>query len=370
MKKLIVSALALSALFISCEKESLIPETDSNAITPNALMQRGSESNSFGVSEEYPYEIYNPGEGEAYLLLEEGLANLFSEDASGGTTDIARGIWLIESGNNYAHMTLQDPENPYLKDYDETYSKERSITLDLVEGKLQNSDIKAEIIRTYNDVSNEINAETMLQLVDLQFLSIDGDRISLSLVERYYVNAVFSSASPYSPPTVDPASKDKYTGLFKEECGSTMNGSGSWKDAQRRVKRALPKPSYVNRSKFNSNVFSFNSFGLPHAAGNTRHLDGTYLPGHPNALFIAHRTNTLSPSVCLLISEQNAYAQAMVNQLHAVLGKRNHWDGVAWFRVDKSTPFNQYVNWGYYADLATWPTMPNNHKITLPWVTK
>lgn len=367
MKKLILSALALSTLFISCEKESLLPEADPNNGISNSLTSRSSGSD-FGVSEEYPYEIYNPGEGETYLLLEEGLADLFSEDASGGTTDIARGIWLIESGNNYAHMTLQDPENPYLKDYDENYSKERSITLDLVEGRLQNSDIKAEIIRTYNDVSNEINNETMLQLVDLQFLSLDGDRISLNLIERYYVNAVFSSASPWSPPTVDPASKDKYAGLYTEECGSNVNDSGSWKDAQRRVKRALPKPAYVNRSKFNSNVFSFNSFGLPHAAGNTRHLDGTYLPGHPNALFVAHRTSTLSRSECLSVAEQNAYAQAMVDQLHAVLGKRNHWDGVAWFRVDRSTPFNQYVNWGYYADLATWPTMPNNHKITVPWV--
>jgi hypothetical protein len=81
-----------------------------------------------------------------------------------------------------------------------------------------------------------------------------------------------------------------------------------------------------------------------------RYLDGSYLLGHPNALYSRHIGPT--PQLdCVQINEQANYAQTAADQLQAIVGKRYYWDGVSYFRMKEAGSNSTF--WWYEAYLSS-----------------
>lgn len=347
--------LALLALtfFGSCTKESdLTAEIHNHKKT--------------GVDEDYPYEIYDPGEGEVYLLLESGLQDVFAEGAENDPTEISRAIWLWESGINYFHL---DPGNEVqmsmVSGYEDIIIISREVTITLEQGEVLNSDIQSQLILTNDDILEQIGGLVKHNVTDVQFVELDNNELKLNIVSKFYTSPIVSAASTWlSPPVVDPATVNKRIGS-QTVCGSVGWVRGVWDDVESRVKKALPQPVFIQYNGFYTNVVQFHTYGFQVGS---KYIDGSYLPGHANALYTYHQQHVPAGN-CLPIIEQNTYQQALADQLHAKLAKRYYWDGIASLNVANNLIGPSGLTlWSYKVYFATWPFKPTSHSPLTPSV--
>ena len=320
-------------LAFSCTKETSEMETPAPVKT--------------GAADEAPYEVYEP-QGEAYLELEDGIMKHFSNEATAVSCDITKGIWLWESGINYWFPSVEfSEEDAFVSGYEYEVIDERNIQLNLINGAFENASLRSEFVSTYEDVSSRVGEGLEHALTDVQFVELVGDVITLRVKSVFYLNPVFTTYS--TTPTVPTATMDKMAG-YKGSCSFAPLQTGSWHDVAKRVRSVLPTANTISRGRLYSNVFEFSSY--PATIGK-RYIDGSYLPGNQNAIFSAHNP-PLTATTCILISQQNAYAQAMVNQINGILVKRTYWDGVARLVIHPNTTTpGSNCSWGFYLDLAT-----------------
>ena len=300
-----------------------------------------------GVSPEAPFEVYEP-QAEAYVELEEGLMQYLSREATAENCEVTKGIWLWETGINYWFPSTELAEdNSFVSGYEDEVIDERSIQLSLENGEFETQSLRAEFVTTYEDVDSRVGEGLEHAFTDVQFVELVGDVITLKVKSVFYLNPSYSSYS--GTPTVPSATMDKMAG-YKGTCSYAPVQKGSWEDAARNVRSALPKPNTVVRGRYYSNVYEYSTY---QASIGKRYIDGSYLPGNANSLYSSHQA-PLSASTCLLISEQNSYAQAMANQIDRILVKRTYWDGVARFVIHPNTASpGSTCSWGFYLDLAT-----------------
>ena len=300
-----------------------------------------------GVSSEAPFEVYAP-QAEAYVELEEGLLEYLGREATASSCEVTKGIWLWETAMNYWFPSVEfDQANAFVADYDEEIIDERTIEMNLSGGAFETSLLRTEFITTYEDVERRVLDGLDHVVTDVQFVDLQGDVISLKVKSVYYLNPVFSSLS--ATPQVPSATLDKMIG-YKATCSYAPVPTGAWEDAARNVKSVFPRPHYVSHKKYFSNVYEYSSYA---SSLGKRYLDGSYLPGNPNALYSHHRFS-VTASTCIYIPEQNSYAQAFANQIDGILVKRTYWDGISRLIIhpNVSIPAGN-ASWGFYLDLAT-----------------
>lgn len=320
-------------LAFSCTKES----EEMNAV--NTLKT--------GVSPEAPFEVYEP-QAEAYVELEEGLMEYLSREATAANCGVTKGIWLWETGINYWFPSVEfAEENSFVSGFEDEVIDERSVQLSLDNGEFETQSLRAEFVNTYEDVASRISGGLQHALTDVQFVELVGDVITLKVKSVFYLNPVFTSYS--GTPTVPSATMDKMAG-YKGNCSFAPLSSGAWEDAANNVKFSLPKPLKVSHSRFYSNVYEYSTYA---GIVGKRKLDGSYLPGNSNPLFAYHLA-PLPANTCLIIAEQNAYAQNLANQIDRMLVKRTFWDGVSRLAIHPNTTSpGSNCSWGFYLDLAT-----------------
>lgn len=312
-----------------------------------------SEESSFvkalktGMAPDAPYEVYET-QGEAYLELETGLLEHLGREATASSCDVSKGIWLWETGINYWFPSVElAEENSFVSDFEDEVIDERSIQLNLQNGEFETQSLRAEFVNTYEDVASRVSGGLDHAFTDVQFIDLVGDVITLKVKSVFYLNPVYSAYT--GTPTVPSATMDKMAG-YKGACSFSPVNRGSWGDAAINVKAALPRARTISRSRFYSNVYEFATYST---SMGKRYLDGSYLPGNANSLYSYHKP-PLAATTCLFVSEQNAYAQAMANQIDRILVKRTYWDGIARFVVHPNTSApGSNCSWGFYLDLAT-----------------
>ena len=317
-----------------------------------------------GVASEAPFEVYAP-QAEAYVELEEGLLEYLGREATASSCEVTKGIWLWETAMNYWFPSVEfDQANAFVADYDEEIIDERTIEMNLSGGAFETSLLRTEFITTYEDVERRVLDGLEHVVTDVQFVDLQGDVITLKVKSIYYLNPLFSLNS--GGPQVDPAVYPKMAG-YAQFCsiGAT---TGCWKDAQKRIKKVLPKPRYVKWYGLTANVYSFDTYLT---IAHNRYIDGTYLPGRPNAILPHHKPAQgsfgISSLTCMLPPEQDVYAQAMVNQISTMIGKQQYWDGIAYLRVDENNiGLTNECAWGYQVNLATHYTYPSTHQKLSP----
>lgn len=309
---------------------------------------------------EAPYEIYLP-QGEAYLELESGLVEYLGGQASFATCELSKGIWLWETGINYWFPSPEfAEENSFISSFDEEIIDERSVQMSLLDGEFSTADLREEFISTYEDVSSRVSQGFEHAFTDVQFVELQSDVMLLKIRSVFYSNPGFSQYS--GTPTVPSATMDKKVGRI-EDCNHQAVGQGAWRDATVNVKSVLPRPTPFNSIPMYSNLVSFTT-DLNN--GSRKYINGEYLPGTSQAIFPAHSGN-LNEGTCLYIVEQNAYAQAMANQIDAVIGKQQYWDGVSSFSVNLlRAQFNNECNWYYNLTLAKHFTYPEGWQKLTP----
>lgn len=299
-----------------------------------------------GLAPEAPYEIYEP-QGEPYLALENGLLENIGHEATASTCDVTKGIWLWESGLNYWFPSVEfEVANSFVSDFEEEIIDERVIQMNLSGGEFDNQSLRAEFIRTYEDIESRVLGGLAHAVTDVQFVDLQDDVITLRVKSIFYLNPAFSAH--VAGPTVPPATLDKMVGNAVTCSGGPT--SPAWGDAARNVKSVLPKPLITQHNWHYSNVFEYSSYT---SSLGKRYWDGSFLPGNINALYSNHKP-PINSTKCLYIIEQNAYAQLLVDQIHTKLAKRIYWDGVSRFVIhsNKAVP-SGYCTWGFYLDLAT-----------------
>ncbi len=300
-----------------------------------------------GVASEAPYEVYEP-QGVPYEDLEAGLLENLSGEATAATCEVTKGIWLWETGMNYWFPSVEfDHENSFVSGYDEEIIDERMIQLNLISGEFDNLSLRAEFVSTYEDIESRVLDGLAHAVTDVQFVDLQDDVITLRVKSIFYLNPQFTVYP--GTPTVPSATVDKMMG-YKATCSYGPVQSGAWQDAAGNVKSVIPRPHYISHSKYYSNVFEYSSYA---GSLGKRFLDGSYLPGNSNALFNHHSSPAMA-TTCILISEQNSYAQALANQIDGILVKRTYWDGISRLIIHPNiTVPAGNSSWGFYLDLAT-----------------
>lgn len=300
-----------------------------------------------GLAPDAPFEVYEP-QGEAYLVLEEGLVEHLGREATAASCEVTKGIWLWETGINYWFPSAEfAEENSFVSGFEDEVIDERSIQLNLQNGEFETQSLRAEFVNTYEDVVSRVSGGLDHAFTDVQFVELVGDVITLRVKSVFHLNPVFTAYS--ATPTVPSATMDKMAG-YKGSCSYAPLQTSSWEDVARNVRTVLPKPNTVSHGRLYSNVYEYSSYL---GSVGKRYINGSYLPGNSNSLFSAHNS-PLAATTCLSISEQNAYAQAMVNQISGILAKRTYWDGVSRLVIHPNTTTpGSNCSWGFYLDLAT-----------------
>lgn len=339
MKKLIVSALALSVLFISCDKEALLPETDSSQENSKSTVLE----NYARESEEFPYEFYNPEEEE---VLEESLIDLFTEGSEQHTTKIEKAIWLWESGTNYFHPSPnnENSEN-YVSHFDNIITTSKEVFFDVEENEISNEVLKEKMVQTHEEILSTIDESTIHYVTDVQFNEIVDGQLSLQVVSFFYVNPViFSGPGDPTPITL----VDKKAGK-KQDCQSIGVLSGAWTDVA--ILANGPRPNIITIPKIYGNVYTISSFGNPMYIFN--------MPSNSGALA------TANVNACIPGADINIYGTYYYKWLNSVVKYSLKDDYVISFNVWPNTiPYNTSVNWEFDAVFGEITTKKVTHSLS------
>lgn len=323
-------------LFAACSKDG------DTTKSKNALNEQISQQSQG----EYPFEIYSPTTNDAYAEMKSGLLEAFNSSSESKAINVNKAVFLLEAG-----LSALFESDEYL-DFDSTITEHVAIDLSFNENATTMGEVKSSFTEVYDAITLTLatNGSYTVDAVDIRYTTIDGTGIHFSANIVYVLNgsgiSSISTNSPYYWGTVSSAPYSAFAGI-NSRCSFDPTTRGAWRNVTAQVKAVAPminqSPSY-HTAYFNNVYFTTDAASIA-----PNHLDGSYLLGFTNAPYPHHQGPT-PQATCVTKSEQNWYAQAIVDQLWPIVGKRNYWNGLNSFRV-KMDPGNS-VFWVYDAHLA------------------
>lgn len=329
LKPKIMWCLLLLVPLVSCEKSSS-DEKHSSVV-------KKSEINPLD------YEIYDPETNDPYSEMRDGIISVFDGTNPSGQTGINRAIWLYE-GALSSLLTDNDHNQG-----DSVVLLERTVQFDLTEGEILDEDLETEFSTDYYNVLSHLdnNQNQSYSSTDVQFIALDGSELELKVVTAFLMNGITYALSSGS--SVPPASVHRYGGA-DAECGK-INGGGAWKHVQKQARSVLP-------SRGTAAIANAITYHSEPNAGSKRYINGDYLFGQTSAL---HWPYPASNTSCVTASEQDEFAQAIVDQIYNKWGISMVNKAVRNLVVKKYHPGQGTANWWHWftiGDGIIWATGP------------
>jgi hypothetical protein len=314
--------LAIVTAFIflgaSCSKDASSPINAPNHQFSNASMQS--------------LELYFPDDS-LDVAIQEALLDLEEEDDFLGSVSLQRGIWIIETGLNFIFR-----DQPYMN-YEQS-ADSYSFQIDLAsEDQFSLVDIKATLINLYAEINGNISSSKGYIATDVYVEDLTAASILLA-VKVYYAVDYSEIEDSWENITLIPSATIGRKAGIAQTCDNSAT-TGAWIDCAQRARVALR--SYdgppAGSTRFYTNIRERNSIV---ASSSSNYISPEKLVGNSNAVVSSHQS-PVDPNLCLSISDQNNYADAIYSDISGIIVKHS---GVISLHVGL---FNvgSNVEWGY-----------------------
>jgi hypothetical protein len=322
MKKLIVMALALVALF-SCKKEMIEQQTKTDLAQPQ-----------LSVGTLLDYEYFTPG-GDVETEIRAALLAL-ENDENLGYTSINRGVWLLETGISYL---IQDQDYAYLDFSSDTNMYTLSLN-DL--GEVSEVDLKSTVIALHEDIVTVTSESVKHVATDIKVLEITDNDITLIALTTLLTgvnqvgayNCNVHHGPPFNDITWNQEAKNKmycagssgFYGQFTSSTAATVCANET-----RPALRCLT----AAQNRFYTQAISFSSVGF--GLGSNASISAQNLLGQTNSPISSHQ-NWVPVNECVFANELNTYSTIMYDDIKQLMGKSNNFIGLSMTYSQASLP--------------------------------